>query len=108
LTNSIVSAKTTAPELQPVTSQGVTEGKLLKKVMPSYPQMARNAGVSGDVVLSAKIGTDGLLHDVKVISGSPLLRQAAVDAAKQWRYSPYKLGGQPVETDTRITINFHR
>ncbi|MBV9075254.1 MAG: TonB family protein [Acidobacteria bacterium] len=105
---SIIAAKTATPELQPITSQGVTEGKLLKRVMPRYPEMARSAGVSGDVVISARIGVDGALHDLKVVSGSPLLRQAALEAAGQWRYSPYRLGGQPVETDTRITINFHR
>ena len=104
----IVAAKPPAPDLQLTQSQGVTQGKLLKKVMPRYPEMARRAGVSGDVVLAAIIGADGTLHDLKVISGSPLLRDEAIAAAKQWRYSPYLLGGKPVETDTHITISFHR
>lgn len=108
LPTSVTVPRMEAPQLQAPSSQGVTEGKLLKKVLPRYPDMARAAGVSGDVVLSARIGTDGTLHDLKVISGSPLLRSAAIEAAQQWRYSPYKLGGTPVETETRITISFHR
>ena len=75
---------------------------------PATTTMGRRAGVSGDVVLAAIIGADGTLHDLKVISGSPLLRDEAIAAAKQWRYSPYLLGGKPVETDTHITISFHR
>lgn len=105
---SLIPEKTAPPQLQAPPAIGVTEGKLLKKVLPQYPQMARSANVSGDVVLSAKIGTDGVLHNIKVVSGNPLLREAAIGAARQWRYLPYKLGGTPVETDTRITITFHR
>jgi TonB family protein len=105
---SLIPEKTAPPQLQAPPAIGVTEGKLLRKVLPQYPQMARSANISGDVVLSAKIGTDGVLHSIKVVSGNPLLREAAIDAARQWRYLPYKLGGKPVETDTRITITFHR
>ena len=54
------------------------------------------------------ITVDGSLRDIKVISGSPLLREEALAAAKQWRYSPYLLGGKPVQTETRITMNFNR
>jgi len=105
---SIVAAKTAAPELTPIQSQGVVEGKLIRKVLPQYPDMARRAGVSGDVVLSGTISTDGKLKNLNVVSGSPLLREAAMAAARQWRYSPYLLGGKPVETETHITISFHR
>jgi protein TonB len=103
----IVTAKFSNPEVQLTQSQGVTPGRLLKKVMPRYPEMARRAGVSGDVIIAAIIGTDGALHNLRVTSGSPLLREEAITAAKQWRYSPYLLGGKPVETDTHITISFH-
>jgi TonB family protein len=105
---SIIAANTPTPELSPRQSQGVIEGKLVKKVLPRYPEMARRAGVSGDVLISATIGTDGALHNLRVVSGSPLLREEALTAARQWRYSPYKLGGKPVETETRITVGFHR
>jgi len=103
---SIVVTKPTAPELSPTQSQGVVAGRLIKKVLPPYPDMARRAGVSGDVVMSGIIGTDGALHNLKVVSGSPLLRDAALQAAKQWRYSPYMLGNKAVEAETHITVSF--
>jgi TonB family protein len=107
LPTSVVSTRTPKPQLEVVQSQGVTGGKLLKRVMPRYPDEARRAGISGDVVLAANIGTDGMLHNLRVISGSPVLRDEALSAARQWRYIPAMLSGKPVETDTRITISFH-
>jgi periplasmic protein TonB len=104
---SIIGGTSATPELSPIQSQGVTEGKLVKKVLPRYPEMARRAGVAGDVVINATIAMDGTLRNIRVMSGSPLLREEAVNAARQWRYSPYKLGGKPVETETRITVSFH-
>ena len=105
---SIVSARPVTPELPPAQSQGVVPGKLIKRVLPQYPDMARRAGVSGDVVMTAVIQTNGALRQLKVVSGSPLLREAALDAARQWRYSPYMLGGKPVEAETHITVSFHQ
>lgn len=107
LTAAVLAAKTATPELGPNQSQGVVPGKLIKRVLPLYPDMARRAGVSGDVVLAGIIRTDGALRNLKVVSGSPLLREAALDAARQWRYSPYLLGGKPVEAETHITVSFH-
>jgi protein TonB len=86
----------------------VIPGKLIKRVLPQYPDMARRAGVSGAVVISGIIGTDGALHSLKAVSGSPLLRDAAIEAARQWRYSPYLLGGKAVEAETHITVSFHQ
>ena len=57
-------------------------------------------------MLLAVIGTDGSVQDVQVVSGLPILAQAAMEAVKQWRYKPYLLNGAPVEIDSRITINF--
>jgi protein TonB len=57
-------------------------------------------------VLVAVIGKDGSVQVVRVESGLPMLAQAAVDAVKRWRYKPYMLNGEPVEVDSRITINF--
>jgi periplasmic protein TonB len=57
-------------------------------------------------VLMAVIGTDGNVKDVRVESGLPMLAQAAIDAVRQWRYKPYMINGEPVEVDSRITINF--
>jgi len=54
----------------------------------------------------AVIGTDGSVKDLRVESGLPMLARAAIDAVKQWRYKPYIVNGEPVEIDSRITINF--
>jgi protein TonB len=88
-------------------SASVTQGLLLSKVQPEYPQMAKVARVQGLVVMHAVIGTDGNIQTLDVIdSPSPLLNQAALDAVKQWKYKPYLLNGNPVEVDTQITVNF--
>jgi protein TonB len=87
-------------------SQGVTQGMVIHKVQPVYPPLARTARVQGTVLLAAVIGKDGTIQNLHVISGHPLLTQAAIDAVKQWRYRPYILNGEPVEVDTQVTVNF--
>lgn len=87
-------------------SQGVTQGMVLHRVQPTYPSLARTARVQGSVVLAAVIGKDGTIQNLHVLSGHPLLTQAALDAVKQWRYRPYILNGEPVEVDTQVTVNF--
>lgn len=84
----------------------VVEANLIHDVAPTYPPEAGRARIEGAVVLLAVIGKDGSVQDVRVESGLPLLAQAAVDAVKQWRYRPYLVNGEPVEVDSRITINF--
>jgi periplasmic protein TonB len=49
---------------------------------------------------------DGMIEDLRLISGHPMLAAAAIDAVKQWRYKPYILNGEPVEVETQITVNF--
>jgi len=87
-------------------SQGVSVGRLINKVEPVYPPLARNARVQGQVVLTAIISKDGTIQDLRVLSGHPLLVQAALDAVRQWRYKPYLLNGEPVEVETTVTVNF--
>ena len=84
----------------------VVEANLLHDVPPQYPPEAGRARLEGAVVLMAVIGQDGSVKDVRVESGLPILAQAAIDAVKQWRYKPYLIDGEPVEVDSRITINF--
>jgi protein TonB len=84
----------------------VVEANLIHDVTPTYPPEAGRARMEGTVVLMAVIGRDGSVQDVRVESGLPLLAQAAIDAVKQWRYRPYLVNGEPVEVDSRITINF--
>jgi TonB family protein len=98
------------PESTPIkrirVASRVAEANLIHDVAPQYPPEAGRARVEGAVVLMAVIGKDGSVQDVRVESGLPLLAQAAIDAVRQWRYRPYLLNGEPVEVDSRITINF--
>jgi len=87
-------------------SPGVAQGMLSSKTPPVYPIDAKKAGVTGTVVLTAVIGTDGLIKDLQIVSGPDLLQQAAIDAVRQWHYRPYLLNGQPVEVRTQINIIF--
>jgi peptidyl-prolyl cis-trans isomerase A (cyclophilin A) len=87
-------------------SAGVARGMLISKTTPVYPIDAKKAGVSGTVVLSAVIGADGLIKNLRIVSGPHLLQQAAVDAVHQWRYRPYLLNSDPVEVRTTIDVIF--
>jgi protein TonB len=87
-------------------SSGVAQGLLIRQVTPQYPQIARQARVEGHVVLQATIGKDGTVQNLHLISGHPMLVQAAIDAVSQWRYKPYYLNGEAVEVDTTINVNF--
>jgi protein TonB len=79
---------------------------LVSRKDPEYPLLAKQAGAHGEVVLMAVIGTNGKVKDVKVVQGHPLLRNAALAAVKQWVYKPTFLNGKPVESETRIVLNF--
>jgi len=87
-------------------SQGISQGMLLKRVQPVYPQQARQMRLQGAVQLEANIGKDGGITSVKITSGDSILARAALDAVKQWKYKPYYLNGEPVEIQTQITVNF--
>ena len=89
-----------------VTSPGVTAGQLVHRVQPVYPRIALLTGVEGTVVLHAIISKAGAIESLRVVSGPPMLQQAAVDAVQQWRYRPFFLGKVPVEVETQITVNF--
>jgi protein TonB len=78
----------------------------LQRVNPIYPPIARTARIGGKVELMGVLGTDGRIHEIKVISGHPLLVKAAVDAVMQWVYRPTILNGQAVEVQAPITVNF--
>ena len=101
----IATVKAAAPSRVRI-SGGVAAGQLITRVNPVYPPLARSARVFGTVMLSAIIGKDGTIQNLKVISGHPMLTQSALDAVKQWRYKPYLLNGEPVEVDTQVQVNF--
>ena len=87
-------------------SQGVSQGLLIKRVQPRYPQNALSMRVQGTVQMDATIDKEGNVKNLKVLSGDPVLARAASDAVHQWRYKPYYLDGEPVEIQTQITVNF--
>ena len=87
-------------------ASNILEGNLIRRVQPVYPPLARDARIQGPVVLAAIISRAGTIKDLQVLSGHPMLVQAAVDAVSQWRYRPYVLNGEAIEVETRITVNF--
>jgi TonB family protein len=72
----------------------------------SYPLLAQQMKVQGSVVLQAFIGSDGVIENLRVVSGPAILASAAQQAVREWRFKPYMLNGQPVETKATITVNF--
>jgi periplasmic protein TonB len=102
----VLSSSPALPKLGVPISQGITGGTLLRRVQPVYPPEARRLRMEGSVILEASVAEDGQIQDLKVVSGQAVLAQAAIEAVKQWQYSPYLLNGQPIRKLTRININF--
>ena len=78
----------------------------IRDVKPVYPPIAQSARVSGVVIIEATIGTDGRVKEAKVLRSIPLLDQAALDAVKQWQFTPTLLNGVPVPVIMTVTVNF--
>ncbi len=90
-------------------SSGVMAGNLISSRTPKYPGgLAGLFHTEGKVTLQAIIARDGRVENLRVLSGHRLLRGAAQDAVRTWRYRPYLVGGVPVEVATIITVEFHR
>jgi protein TonB len=87
-------------------SAGVAGGLLIQKTAPVYPQIAREARVSGTVVIQATISKTGAIEKLHAVSGPTMLRQPAMDAVKTWHYKPYMLDGEPVDVETTVSVNF--
>ena len=87
-------------------SAGVAEGHLLVPIRPAYPAIAKAARVQGTVTIEAMISKQGFVENVHVISGPPLLVQAALAGLSRARYVPFKLNGEPIEVNTTINIVF--
>ena len=75
-------------------------------VKPVYPPIAQSARVQGIVIIEATIGPDGRVRDAKVLRGQPLLNEAALEAVRQWRYTPTLLNGVPVPVIMTVTVTF--
>jgi protein TonB len=87
-------------------SSGVAQGMLLQRTNPVYPSIAISARVSGTVVLKATISKTGVIEGLHVLSGPEMLRQAAMNAVRSWRYRPYMLDNEPVEVETTVSVIF--
>jgi protein TonB len=80
--------------------------RLIHRVEPLYPPLARQMHVSGVVELVGIIATNGRIRELKLISGNPLLAPSALDAVRQWVYEPTLLNGEPVELVATISVTF--
>ena len=87
-------------------SAGVIAGNKLGGMTPQYPAIAKAARIQGTVVLQATISKSGTIENLHVLSGPPMLQQAAMEAVKTWRYRPYLLNGEPVEVETQVNVIF--
>jgi TonB family protein len=97
-----------APAKEPLTvGDAIQESRLIYKVNPIYPPLAIRARVMGSVGLKIAVNEEGLVTDVQVIDGHPLLTDAAVNAVRQWRYSPTTLNGKPVSVIATVTVVFN-
>jgi TonB family protein len=92
---------------QVLVASGMMAGFKVSGVNPHYPETSKMNRTSGPVILRARIGTDGHIHSLKVISTPDAdLAIASLAAVRQWTYKPYFLNGEPVEVDTQLTVNF--
>jgi len=87
-------------------SGNIAKSQLKHKVQPIYPQEARDQRIQGTVRLHAVLTTAGKVQQLDIVSGDPLLAEAAVEAVRQWEYKPVLLNGEPVEVDTTIDVVF--
>ena len=83
-----------------------TSDIVARPVQPTYPLLARQMKVQGSVILQAMINKDGVIQDLRVVSGPHILASAAQDAVRQWHFKPHFEGAEPVETQAKITVNF--
>jgi TonB family protein len=89
-------------------SAAVMEQLVTHKVEPVYPASARQANVQGTVLLETRIGQDGSVVNVHLVSGPEVLAAAAVDAVRWWRFQPYQVNGQPTEVETTVAVEFRQ
>jgi len=78
----------------------------VRDVKPVYPQLARNAGVQGVVIVEARIEANGHVTNTRLLRSVPLLDQAALDAVTQWEFQPVLLNGVPIPVIATLTVQF--
>ena len=84
----------------------VRQPKVIVQVLPKYPPLARETHVQGQVRIDAVLDEQGNVIEMRIVSGHPLLYQAALDALKQWKYEPTYLNDRPIAVQLIVTINF--
>jgi periplasmic protein TonB len=94
------------PSTGPLRVSNLERADLLHQVRPVYPPLAKQAHVQGIVILEATIAKDGSVRDARIVSGHPLLTNAAKEAVEQWTYKPFILNGEPIEVITTVTVTF--
>lgn len=99
-------ARVTSNAAEHVQMSSDTAQVVSHSVKPGYPVLARQMKVQGSVILQALISRDGRIQDLRVVSGPPILANAAQEAVKQWHFKPQYQGTETVETQARITVNF--
>jgi protein TonB len=96
------------PPVVPVRVGGqIKEPRKVKHVPPVYPEAARQARLRGAVIVEAVIGPDGRVHEARLLRGVPLLDAAALEAVRQWVYTPTLVSGVPVPVVMTITVSFN-
>jgi len=99
-------AATPAPDKVVRLTSQLTQGRVIRRVQPPYPVIAKQAHIQGPVQVQIDISETGAVTNATLLSGHPLLRDAALQAAKQWLFIPTELNGQRVRAIGLITFNF--
>jgi periplasmic protein TonB len=89
-----------------VRSEGVLQGSAIRKVTPLYPTMGKQVKAAGTVQVQVTISEQGRVIDAAVLNGHPLLRNAALEAAKEWVFTPTRLNNTPVKVQGVLSFNF--
>jgi len=106
LSQVVAAVSTKAAIFPPQTFQRAVPARLMHSVPAQYPVMARQLRAEGEVVVIASVDASGSVSAVRAVSGAPLLRAAAVDAVRQWKYQPATLGDKPVPSTETVKVNF--
>lgn len=84
----------------------IQESRLIRRVEPVYPELAKRARVQGRILIVVTIDEEGNVSELRPVSGHPLMVEAALDAVRQWKYSPTLLNGEPVPVTATVTVRF--
>ena len=104
--DSETAANATGEAAERVQMSATTSDAVASPARPNYPLLARQMKVQGSVILQALISKDGVIQNLRVVSGPHILAAAAQDAVLQWHFKPHYQGSEPVETQAKITVNF--